>query len=72
MTNPAIQDSEGNDVFEGIMDAIITSTAALHDLKGTSSLKNSTANSINIVKPKMHGPEEVAFTNTYLRVLSSC
>ncbi|MCQ8880760.1 malate synthase G [Pseudoalteromonas shioyasakiensis] len=64
MTNPAIQDSEGNDVFEGIMDAIITSTAALHDLKGTSSLKNSTANSINIVKPKMHGPEEVAFTNT--------
>ncbi|MBD56621.1 malate synthase G [uncultured Pseudoalteromonas sp.] len=64
MTNPAIQDSEGNDVFEGIMDAIITSTAALHDLKGTSPLKNSTANSINIVKPKMHGPEEVAFTNT--------
>uniref|UniRef100_UPI003D0F3751 malate synthase G n=1 Tax=Pseudoalteromonas sp. TaxID=53249 RepID=UPI003D0F3751 len=64
MTNPAIQDSEGNDVFEGIMDAIITSTAALHDLKGTGSLKNSTANSINIVKPKMHGPEEVAFTNT--------
>ncbi|MCG9709027.1 MULTISPECIES: malate synthase G [unclassified Pseudoalteromonas] len=64
MTTPAIQDSEGNDVFEGIMDAIITSTAALHDLKGTSSLKNSTANSINIVKPKMHGPEEVAFTNT--------
>ncbi|MAD04933.1 MAG: malate synthase G [Pseudoalteromonas sp.] len=64
MTTPAIQDSEGNDVFEGIMDAIITSTAALHDLKGTNSLKNSTANSINIVKPKMHGPEEVAFTNT--------
>jgi malate synthase len=64
MTNPAIQDSEGTDVFEGIMDAIITSTAALHDLKGTGSLKNSTANSINIVKPKMHGPEEVAFTNT--------
>jgi malate synthase len=64
MTNPAIQDSEGNDVFEGIMDAIITSTAALHDLKATGSLKNSTAKSINIVKPKMHGPEEVAFTNT--------
>ncbi|AXV67295.1 MULTISPECIES: malate synthase G [Pseudoalteromonas] len=64
MTNPAIQDSEGNDVFEGIMDAIITSTAALHDLKGTHGLKNSSAHSINIVKPKMHGPEEVAFTNT--------
>ncbi|NNG41634.1 malate synthase G [Pseudoalteromonas sp. NEC-BIFX-2020_002] len=64
MTNPAIQDSQGNDVFEGIMDAMITVTAALHDLNGNSPVKNSTAASINIVKPKMHGPEEVAFTNT--------
>ena len=64
MTNPAIQDSQGRDVFEGIMDAIITVTAALHDLNGNSPVKNSTAASINIVKPKMHGPEEVAFTNT--------
>ena len=64
MTNPAIQDSQGRDVFEGIMDAMITVTAALHDLNGNSPVKNSTAASINIVKPKMHGPEEVAFTNT--------
>lgn len=64
MTNPAIQDSQGQDVFEGIMDAVITVTAALHDLQGNSPVKNSSAASINIVKPKMHGPEEVAFTNT--------
>ncbi|MGO2127670.1 MAG: malate synthase G [Pseudoalteromonas prydzensis] len=64
MTNPAIQDSQGRDVFEGIMDAVITATAALHDLQGNSPVKNSSAASINIVKPKMHGPEEVAFTNT--------
>ena len=64
MTNPAIQDSQGQDVFEGIMDAVITVTAALHDLQGNSPVKNSSTASINIVKPKMHGPEEVAFTNT--------
>lgn len=64
MTNPAIQDSHGQDVFEGIMDAMITATAAIHDLNGNSKMKNSSAASINIVKPKMHGPEEVAFTNT--------
>lgn len=63
MTNPAILDQNGNEIFEGIMDAMITSLAALHDLKGLSPVKNSTANSINIVKPKMHGPEEVAFSN---------
>ncbi|NMM39613.1 malate synthase G [Pseudoalteromonas arctica] len=64
MTTPAIQDSQGRNVFEGIMDAMITVTAAMHDLNGNSPVKNSTAASINIVKPKMHGPEEVAFTNT--------
>lgn len=62
MTNPAIVDSEGREVPEGIMDGMITSLIAMHDLKGNSPYKNSTANSINIVKPKMHGPEEVAFT----------
>ena len=64
MTNPAIKDGKGDDVFEGIMDAMITVTAALHDLNGKSAVKNSSAASINIVKPKMHGPEEVAFTHT--------
>ncbi|KJY84656.1 malate synthase [Vibrio galatheae] len=63
MTNPAIIDAEGNEVPEGIMDGMITSLIALHDLKGNSPFQNSTAKSINIVKPKMHGPEEVAFTN---------
>lgn len=64
MTTSAIKDSQGRDVYEGIMDAMLTSTAALHDLKTQKAIKNSTTNSINIVKPKMHGPAEVAFTNT--------
>ncbi|RZM80739.1 malate synthase G [Pseudoalteromonas rubra] len=62
MTTPAILDEHGEEVFEGIVDAVITATAALHDLYGEGALKNSTAQSVNIVKPKMHGPEEVAFT----------
>ncbi|WED27226.1 malate synthase G [Vibrio sp. DW001] len=62
MTSPAILDSAGNEVPEGIMDGMITSLIAMHDLIGNSPFQNSTANSINIVKPKMHGPEEVAFT----------
>ena len=64
MTNPAITDVYGEPVFEGIMDAMFTATAALHDLNKNSGVKNSSAQSINIVKPKMHGPEEVAFTST--------
>ena len=63
MTNPAILDKEGNEVPEGIMDAMMTTLAAMHDLKGSSGLRNSRAGSIYIVKPKMHGPEEVAFTD---------
>ena len=63
MTNPAILDAEGNEVPEGIMDGVITSLISLHDLKRTGGLSNSTAGSSYIVKPKMHGPEEVAFTN---------
>lgn len=63
MTNNAIVDADGAPIFEGIMDAMITSLCALHDLQGNSPFRNSTTASINIVKPKMHGPEEVAFTN---------
>ncbi|MGF1765159.1 malate synthase G [Aliivibrio kagoshimensis] len=63
MTNPAILDNDGNEVPEGMMDGMISSLIAMHDLKGNSRFQNSTANSINIVKPKMHGPEEVAFTS---------
>jgi malate synthase len=58
MTNPAITLADGNEVPEGMMDAMITALCAMHDLK---SKKNSRTGSVYIVKPKMHGPEEVAF-----------
>jgi malate synthase len=61
MTNPAILDKAGNEVPEGIMDAMVTVLAAMHDVNKTNKLTNSRAGSVNIVKPKMHGPEEVAF-----------
>ena len=63
MTNNAIIDSQGNEVPEGIMDAMITSLIALHDLKGNGQHRNSKEGSIYIVKPKMHGPYEVYFAN---------
>ena len=63
MTNNAIVDGSGNEVPEGIMDAMITSLVALHDLKGKSKFSNSDKGSIYIVKPKMHGSEEVAFAD---------
>jgi len=62
MTNPAILDKDGNEVPEGILDAMFTICIAMHDLKGDSGIKNSQAGSIYIVKPKMHGPDEVQFT----------
>ncbi len=63
MTNPAMLDKDGNEVPEGIMDGMITTLIAIHDLKGNAPFQNSTTGSVNIVKPKMHGPEEVAFAN---------
>ncbi|MGA4518767.1 malate synthase G [Solibacillus silvestris] len=63
MTNPAILDQDGSEVPEGIMDGIVTSLIAKHEVIGNGSYKNSQKGSIYIVKPKMHGSKEVAFAN---------
>lgn len=63
MRNPAILDKNGDEAFEGLMDAIITTMIAMHDLQKTGGARNSVTGSVYVVKPKMHGPEEVAFAD---------
>jgi malate synthase len=64
MQTDAILDTDGKEVFEGLLDAVVTSACAMANARQAERLPNSRSNSIYIVKPKMHGPEEAAFTNT--------
>ncbi|MBN8631855.1 MAG: malate synthase G [Rhodobacterales bacterium] len=71
MTNPAILLPDGSEVPEGLMDAMVTVAIALHDLNKTEGMRNSVQGSVYVVKPKMHGPEEVAFADAVMTRVES-
>ena len=69
MTNPAVLTANGREIYEGILDGVVTTLLALHNHQRGIRFKNSTYNSIYIVKPKMHGPEEAAFANALFNAI---
>ena len=66
MTNPAIHTPDGEEIHEGLMDSLLSVLIAMHDLTKTGGPRNTTRGSVYVVKPKMHGPEEVAFTDAVM------
>jgi malate synthase len=72
MTNPAVLDRQGGEVYEGILDAFCTVLCAMHDLQKAEGPRNSVTGSVYVVKPKMHGPEEVGFADELFGRVEAC